>query len=61
MLRYKGAHQFGYTALYVVVQILNYSREKRPWYLRALLFLWGTLIGLYHPNVEEQRNLPILE
>jgi hypothetical protein len=32
-------HQFGYTALYVLVQILNYSLDKRARYLRALLFL----------------------
>jgi hypothetical protein len=31
--------QFGYTALYVVVQILNYSLEKQSRYWRALSFL----------------------
>jgi hypothetical protein len=36
-------HQFGYTALYVVVQILNYSLEKHSRHLRALLFFWATL------------------
>jgi hypothetical protein len=35
-------HQFGYTALYVLVQILNYSLEKRSRYLRALPFLGDT-------------------
>jgi hypothetical protein len=35
-------HQFGYTALYVVVQILNYSLEKRFRYLRVLPFLRAT-------------------
>jgi hypothetical protein len=35
-------HQFGYPALYVIVQILNYSLEKRSRYLQALFFLWGT-------------------
>jgi hypothetical protein len=32
-------HQFGYTALYVLVQSLNYSLAKHSRYLRALPFL----------------------
>jgi hypothetical protein len=44
-------HQFDYQALYVFVQILTYSLEKRSRYLRALLFLRATfclddLIGM---------------
>jgi hypothetical protein len=35
--------QFDYRALYVVVQILNYSLEKRSRYLQGLLFLWAAL------------------
>jgi hypothetical protein len=35
-------NQFRYTALYVVIQILNCSLGKRSEYLQALLFMWGT-------------------
>jgi hypothetical protein len=36
-------HQFGYTTLYIVVQILNYSVEQHSRDLRALPFLRATL------------------
>jgi hypothetical protein len=35
-------HQFGHPALYVLLQILNYSLEKRSRYLRGLPFLRAT-------------------
>jgi hypothetical protein len=35
-------HEFGYPALYVIVQILNCSLEKRSRPLRALAFLRAT-------------------
>jgi hypothetical protein len=38
--------QFGYTALYVLAQILNYSLEKRSRYLRALPFLLAILFWI---------------
>jgi hypothetical protein len=41
--KYRGGHanQFDYTAMYVIVQILDCSLEKRSRYLQALLFLRG--------------------
>jgi hypothetical protein len=36
-------HQFGYAALYVLVQILNQSIQKPCGYLRALPFLRATV------------------
>jgi hypothetical protein len=39
-------HQFGYTAVYVLVHMLNYSLEKRSRYLRALLFLRVTFVWI---------------
>jgi hypothetical protein len=40
-------HQFGYTALYVVAQILNYSLQKRCPYLRAMRFFSATFCRDY--------------
>jgi hypothetical protein len=57
-------HEFGYTALYVLMQILKYSLEKHSRYLRALPFLRGTCCLDYLIRMlknEERRNLPILE
>jgi hypothetical protein len=54
-------HEFDYTALYVLVQILNYFLEKRCRYLRALLSLRATVVLITSSESEERRNLPILE
>jgi hypothetical protein len=42
----ESERQFDYTAMYVIVQILNCSLEKRSQYLRVLLFLWGTFLWM---------------
>jgi hypothetical protein len=34
-------HQVGHRALYVIVQVLGRSLEKRSRYLQSLLFSWG--------------------
>jgi hypothetical protein len=50
-------HQFGYTSLRVLVQILNYSFEKHSRYLRALFFLWSTCCVDYRIRIPKNEGI----
>jgi hypothetical protein len=53
---YRLTKHRGYTALYVVVQFLNYSLEKRSRYCDPGSACEALVFGLPDPDLEERRN-----